>query len=75
MSNRMNQGTLAQKLGISKNWANQLFNGRRNASFCLAKKIGQLTDTDPFIWMENNRTAERQRAFLEVKLSAWSEAA
>lgn len=69
------QETIAIEVGISRSWVNSLIKGRRNASFSLAKKLGARTGTNPVIWMEENCTAERQRAFLEVKLSARGKAA
>lgn len=70
MSIQFTQEVMARQFGICLSWANLIINGRRHASLTVAKRIANFTGTNPLIWMEDGHKAERQRAILEVKLSA-----
>lgn len=75
MNKSITQEAIASNLGICLSWTNLIINGRRNASFGVAKKLSQLTNTSPLIWMEDGHRAERQRAIFEIKLAGIGAAA
>ena len=62
------QKILAQKLGITPAYVNQIIHGCRNASWNLAKRIGQLTTTPPDIWMDGELHYKRSLALLKAEM-------
>jgi plasmid maintenance system antidote protein VapI len=62
------QRRLAGALGLSPQCLNDYLAGRRNASPRVAKCLGDLTSTDPFIWLLPDNVVARRAA-----VAAWPE--
>ena len=56
----MTQTQLAKKIGTTQGYISLIISGKRNPSWLLAKKIAEITGTDPSEWME----PEKDRAKL-----------
>ena len=63
---------IAAKTGISISYASLLLRGQRHATWSVAKKLGNLTNSDPVIWADEEKgTAEvRQRIVLNAEIEA-----
>ena len=64
------QQYMADMLNIDVSYINQILLGKKHASWMLAKKIGELTNSDPIIWADNTKDAaeKRQIAILREEL-------
>ena len=60
------QRRLAGAAGVSPQSINDYLAGRRNASPRVAKRLGDMTSTDPFIWLLSENVSARRAA-----VAAW----
>jgi len=49
---KINKSKIAVKAGISKAMVCQIFSGKKRAGWRSAKKLAEITQTDPIIWLE-----------------------
>jgi len=56
------QRRLAEVLGLVPQRINDYLTGRRNASALVAQRLGELTGSDPFIWVLPGSVASRRAA-------------
>ena|GEM_PF-6248069 len=60
------QRRLAGAAGVSPQSINDYLSGRRNASPRVAMRLGDMTSTDPFIWLLSENVSARRAA-----VAAW----
>ena len=60
------QTSLAKELNIPKTSINGIIKGYRNASPMLARRLAELTNSDPFLWMRGGGTPEERQAAVEA---------
>ena len=63
------QRKIVKELNIPPTSINGIINGYRNASPILARRLADLTKSDPFLWMRGGGTSEQRRAAVE----AWAD--
>lgn len=63
---------MANYLNIDVSYINQILQGKKHASWTLAKKISKLTNSNPVIWVDDTPDAaeKRQIAILREELRA-----
>lgn len=56
----MNQIEAAQKAGITQGFLSLILNGKRQMPWRIAKKLAEITGTEPAFWFEATEDAKRE---------------
>ena len=67
--NKIKQFELAKAAGITEAMLSYILSGERRPSWDVAKKLAELTSTDPLLWMEYN-AIEMRKAVKNAKQAA-----
>ena len=69
----MTQIKIAKKAQITQGHLSKILNGKRSPSWKLAKKLAEVTGTDPVLWLEGS--SQERRAALGSKANKHENAA